>query len=1327
MKESFSDSKRRIGILVPKSAHWSVIQFLSGLNLGEFNDKQKKLLLILENNDTSVLSSIRVPGVEIASDAWSTNDQSSTQLFSTMEKYSVNSIIIPGVYPYVRLGEVAGLVKSQFQDSVAITAIIFDPHGISELASGLCRFADRVLCIDKADYYSAISEGVATEKLDLFKYPFSSAISGDDADKEARHISEIAEIFVPATGLNSSHYEQIVKAVYDLEKNGIKVRFTIMRSPLCTFAGDQSAQIVSGGYAFPKEFVSDIELRGLKSKIRLIETPGSLDSFRSEISRSSLVLSLASGSASSIERRAITIACIELGVPLCQSQSSHVPDSDDIILGIPDASDETLSSVLLRALVHPVINTLIKESFNLIVNRSLAATDKLQSLASLVVEPPHHSISITKDNNKPEVVLNLAEPLPRILMQNRENAFSHPGGDSVVMQRLIEGLESEGFDVVVDLENKEDVTKFDLVHLFNFAIREVVESQARNCVSSGTPYVVTSLYEDWPAFFNQMAQMYVALEAYVNYGQPSSNWAELESAARSISPSDRWDNSFSANHAEAVITTGDSETKSVLRDYPGVRRVLSVPLGCEVSERLDGGDLFKERYGLENFVLCVGRLEWRKNQLMLLKALEDTDYEIVFAASNFTYQPKYSELCRKFTRKRGKTHFLERLTPDELASAYQAARVHALPSWFELPGLVTLEAGKYGVSLVVSDTGTTRDYTGDFAEYCNPDSAESIKRAVDRAWEKGRSTITAAHFQQFTWDNTVKNYARIYREVLNSKESLITLDTGSIIKSSEVNNEAFVVTMTDVVAEDQVVRLNQESTSEFKEKIGDSMPGYVELCMEGDKALKNGLIEEARSLFNKAFDLDPSLPRAIRSLGAVLIHQGKTEEADPYFSRALSQDPGDVRSLLGKGAVLWARGEKEKAFSLYLQASDLDPGDSSVVLYLVNAAYELEKLSQLETCLRKYLREKPDNTSIQYCLAGCYFKQKKYSSAMGIVERLLAISSDNSDAMELKEEIEKRINQQGLGATTINNIEIISEPETVKSANQYQSPEVFLSSESFDTSTMDSEDSGVSSDSHSDDNNILINSEEINRVQINESFKKGLDNGAVEIHKLEGLKQAKKYEEVLDYASKLIESDFYTLEATYCFKVFMAESLGALARIDEARIIFQELYRQDLYKCKVCSGLAVLLAFEEKWADASSYFEEALSHDPSADVPLAGLGMCARSLGNTEDAWNYFSEALRRNPENMQAIFGLIQLGYELSRLSEVERFLRTYLDLQPVDLSILYSLAGCLYAQGRTGEALSELKNILIFEPEHTHAKELLERIQEGSRFDSGRVSSIS
>ena len=101
-----------------------------------------------------------------------------------------------------------------------------------------------------------------------------------------------------------------------------------------------------------------------------------------------------------------------------------------------------------------------------------------------------------------------------------------------------------------------------------------------------------------------------------------------------------------------------------------------------------------------------------------------------------------------------------------LASAYAAARVFALPSWFETPGLAALEAGLAGCSITITPYGSTRDYFGDLVEYARPDRPAEIRRAVMKCWEDGPDPrLSRSIATHYLWPNVAQITAEVYDQV----------------------------------------------------------------------------------------------------------------------------------------------------------------------------------------------------------------------------------------------------------------------------------------------------------------------------------------------------------------------------------------------------------------------------------------------------------------------------------------------------------------------------------------------------------------------------------
>lgn len=101
---------------------------------------------------------------------------------------------------------------------------------------------------------------------------------------------------------------------------------------------------------------------------------------------------------------------------------------------------------------------------------------------------------------------------------------------------------------------------------------------------------------------------------------------------------------------------------------------------------------------------------------------------------------------------------------------YRQARVHALPTFYETTGLVSLEAALSGCAVVTTNRGHAQEYFGDFAWYCNPDDLTSIREAVLSALDSDASHELAALIEsRFTWQHTATATLSAYRSLLGRR------------------------------------------------------------------------------------------------------------------------------------------------------------------------------------------------------------------------------------------------------------------------------------------------------------------------------------------------------------------------------------------------------------------------------------------------------------------------------------------------------------------------------------------------------------------------------
>lgn len=370
----------------------------------------------------------------------------------------------------------------------------------------------------------------------------------------------------------------------------------------------------------------------------------------------------------------------------------------------------------------------------------------------------------------------------RVLMQIREDYEDKSGGDSIQLIQTKASLEKLGVKIDVSTELEPSLDQYDLVHLFNLTRIQETLFQARNARAYGKPIILSTIY--WP--FKEFSSLGCrGMQGFLGKVLSADSYERAKAVAKFVIRKERSKASryliahnYSDMQKEVVrlsdICLPNAETEM---------RVLLETLNCDtppyvvVPNAVDMEAIYcADKANVSGYpsydLICVGRIEPRKNQLNLLRAVADSGYSLALVGKCATGQRSYFNLVMKEVNRNKNVTYIEAIPNYELYKMYKTCRISVLPSWFETPGLVSLEAAAMGCAVVVSPKGTTRDYFGNEAFYCDVTSPESIRTAVDKAYEKGGSEkLKQLVRDNFTWEKTAARTLEAYGMAIRTAKS----------------------------------------------------------------------------------------------------------------------------------------------------------------------------------------------------------------------------------------------------------------------------------------------------------------------------------------------------------------------------------------------------------------------------------------------------------------------------------------------------------------------------------------------------------------------------
>ena len=214
----------------------------------------------------------------------------------------------------------------------------------------------------------------------------------------------------------------------------------------------------------------------------------------------------------------------------------------------------------------------------------------------------------------------------RVLMQNRATVLRVMAGDTIQMTKTREALLRLGVEVEFDSSPEADLSRYDLVHIFNIIPVEETYRFYRQAKKWNKPVVLSPIYWD-PAEFLRHIE------------------AEEESAFFDWLESTEHLRQEILDGVDLILPNGRKELQLLVEKYRLITPARVIPNGVDPLFFYAKPDKFINRFQLKDFILCVGRICRRKNQKALITAAADLGKTVVLIGPINDYQ--YYQECRQ--------------------------------------------------------------------------------------------------------------------------------------------------------------------------------------------------------------------------------------------------------------------------------------------------------------------------------------------------------------------------------------------------------------------------------------------------------------------------------------------------------------------------------------------------------------------------------------------------------------------------------------------------------------------------------------------------------
>lgn len=327
----------------------------------------------------------------------------------------------------------------------------------------------------------------------------------------------------------------------------------------------------------------------------------------------------------------------------------------------------------------------------------------------------------------------------KVLLCVRQDYYRNYGGDSAQVVNTARYLEKMGAKVHINNGSIFDYSEYDIVHLFNINKVWDIYNYYKIAHEYKKRIVVSPVYYNLRTYYK-----------YKNNSEKLKLWERSNIYRKEI-----------LRGSTAIAANSNTEINSIKDDFNIDKKYEVIYNGVEVEDEHVPLYGIRERYNLNSYILCVGKIYPMKNQLALAKACKDIGIQLLIIGK--IKDREYFDQCMKI----GNVLYLGFIDSYNIYNAYRFAKLHVLPSYMETPGFSSLEAAASGCNIVSTIEGCAGEYFKDMAIYCNPYDEGSIRKAIEEGIKRPKNNELKNYVKEnYSWDNYINKLYELYKNLL---------------------------------------------------------------------------------------------------------------------------------------------------------------------------------------------------------------------------------------------------------------------------------------------------------------------------------------------------------------------------------------------------------------------------------------------------------------------------------------------------------------------------------------------------------------------------------